>query len=222
MANKELDYLRLVNKRKTFQFTELLNPSEIEGGKYDDNHVELWAKWLGCLDAKIMLVGKDFGGLRFFKEFKGGCDPNSVTNQKLIKLFSELDIDIGTPLNPNINAPVFLTNCIFGIINSEAKGSNTISSVSKKESTKEFLLPLINIVNPSIIIAMGMEAYECVSNAFQIPREKTLRQAVELSPYKLTDSKLLFPVFHCGGLGLRNRSFDKQINDWLKIRRTLT
>jgi hypothetical protein len=219
MINKQQAYFSLVNKRKLFRFTELLNPSEIENGQYDGKHVELWAQWLGCLDAKIMLVGKDFGGLGFFLKFKGKCDPYSVTNQNLMKLFSKLDIDIGTPIEPNKNAPVFLTNCISGIINSSAKGSNRISSVSKKESTKEFLHPLLDIVNPKIVIAMGSEAYECVSNAFQIPRVKTLQQAVEHSPYELPGSKFLYPVFHCGGLGLVNRSFEKQINDWMKIGR---
>ena len=217
MPNKQQAYAALVKKRKAFRFAELLNPSEIEAGRYDGDHVELWARWLDNLDASIMLVGKDFGGREFFIRFKGGCDPNSVTNRNLMELFKSINIDIGTPLKPNKNAPVFLTNAIVGIVDSDQKGGNRISSVSKRESTREFLRPLIDIVNPKVIIAMGKESYECVSNAFEVHREKTMEQALCRSPVKLPGSRLLFPVFHCGGLGIANRPLIKQLEDWRKI-----
>jgi hypothetical protein len=46
--------------------------------------VDLWARWLDNLEAKIMLVGKDFGGKRFFIDFKGGCNLKSKTYKNLI------------------------------------------------------------------------------------------------------------------------------------------
>lgn len=217
MTDKRQAYMTLVKKHRAFKFAELLNPSEIEGGRYDGDHVQLWARWQGCLDAEIILVGKDFGGKDFFVKFEGGCDPNSVTNQNLIRLFSCLNIDLGTPLSPNKEAPVFLTNAIAGIVDTNRKGGNRISSLSKRESTREFLRPLIDIVDPRIIIAMGKEAYECVSDAFGIPRIKSMRQALDEAPFQIPRSRLLFPVFHCGGLGLANRSIDKHLNDWRKI-----
>jgi hypothetical protein len=124
MNPKEAAYRRLVEKRKSFHFEKLLNPSEIEGGRYDCDHVELWARWMGNLNAKIMLVGKDFGGNAFFLRFQGGCDPKSTTNKNLIRLFAELGIDIGTPDRPNHSSPVFFTNSVSGIIDSTAKGGN--------------------------------------------------------------------------------------------------
>lgn len=217
MTDKKQAYAALVQKRKTFRFAELLNPSEIDGGRYDGNHVELWARWLGNLDANIMLVGKDFGGKAFFMKFKGGCDPSSVTNQNLIKLFSSMNINIGTPLLPNKDAPVFLTNAIVGIIDTDKKGGNSISSISKRESTKDFLRPLIDIIDPKVVITMGREAYECVCNAFGTPRVKSMREALEQGPVELPGSKLLFAVYHCGGLGLANRPLSKQLEDWEKI-----
>jgi len=64
---------------------------------------------------------------------------------------------------------------------------------------------------------MRWDDYECVSKAFDIPTVKSLHQALGNSPYKLTGSKFLFPVFHCGGLGHANRTFEKQKNDWKRI-----
>ena len=164
-----------------------------------------------------MLIGKDFGGRDFFLRFQGGCDPNSVTNLNLMKLFSCININIGTPLMPEKAAPIFFTNTLVGIVNSDKKGGNRISSVSKHESTREFLQPLIDIVDPKVIIAMGKEAYECTSDAFGVPRVKLLLQALNQGPVKLLGSKLLFPVFHCGGLGLANRPLSKQLDDWRRI-----
>lgn len=223
MIEKQRAYRTLVQKRKAFRFAELLNPSEIEGGRYDCDHVELWARWLGNLNAKIMLVGKDFGGKKFFIEFKGGCNPKSVTNLNLIKLFACLGINIGTPSMPDQDVPVFMTNAIIGIIDTSSKGGNRISSLSKRESTSEFLRPLIDIVDPSIIIAMGKEAYECVCNAFGVVHARSMREALEIGPVELPNSKLLFPVFHCGGLGVlpQNRTLNKQIEDWSRIARYL-
>jgi len=217
MTDKQQAYASLVQKRKTFRFAQLLNPSEIEDGRYDRDHVDLWASWQGNLDALVMLVGKDFGGRDFFLRFKGGCDPNSVTNLNLMKLFSCLNINIGTPQTPEKSAPVFLTNAIIGIVDTDKKGGNRISSVSKLESTKEFLRPLMDIVDPKVIIAMGKEAYECVSIAFDIPRAKSLRQALEEGPTMLPGNKFLFAVFHCGGLGLANRRLHQQVDDWKRI-----
>jgi hypothetical protein len=217
MTEKQQAYRTLVQKRKAFRFAELLNPSEIEGGRYDCDHVELWARWLGNLNAKIMLVGKDFGGKDFYIKFKGGCDPNSVTNLNLIKLFACIGINIGTPSMPDQDVPVFLTNAIIGIVDTARKGGNCISSLSKRESTSEFLRPLIDIVDPRVIIAMGKEAYECVCDAFEVGRARSMRQALEKGPVELPNSKLLFPVFHCGGLGVANRPLNKQLEDWSRI-----
>ncbi|HLN20520.1 MAG TPA: uracil-DNA glycosylase family protein [Bacteroidales bacterium] len=194
-----------------------MNPAEIDNGIYDTDHVELWARWLGNLDAKIMLVGKDFGGLGFLRQFNGCCDPDSKTNKNLITLFSKLSVAIGTPSSPNADAEVFLTNSIFGIIDTKVKGSNKIRTCQTQENAIEFLRPLIDIIKPKIIIAMGGEAYKCVTCAFDIQKDKTLKSALSNSPYKLPGEMLLFPVFHCGGLGLANRSLEKQVNDWVRI-----
>lgn len=218
MDSKETVYLRLVEKRKLFQFENLMNPSEIEEGRFDCDHVEMWAQWMGNLNAKIMLVGKDFGGKDFFLRFQGGCDPNSTTNRNLIRLFAALGIDIGNPDRPNHSAPVFFTNSILGIIDSSAKGGNIISLRTQKESALEFLRHLIEIVDPKIIVAMGKEAYKGICLALGQEGHRTLRQALDNNPMKSTDGRLVFAVFHCGGLGLANRSLELQESDWRNIK----
>jgi hypothetical protein len=215
--SKNEDYRRLVEKRKSYSFLGLLNPSQIEGGGYDCDHVEAWAQWCGNLNAKIILVGKDFGGTCFFLEFRGGCDPKSTTNGNLIQLFSSLGIDIGTPNRPNASAPIFLTNAIFGLIDSSSKGGNQIKKRMLQENATKFLRPLFNIVDPKIVITMGKEAYVGVCLALDIEYYQTLDEALARSPLKTASGKLIFPVFHCGGLGLANRPFIRQLSDWSRM-----
>lgn len=210
-------YRRLVLKRKTFRFTGLLNPSQIEGGRYDCDHVEPWAQWMGNLDAEIMLVGKDFGGKRFFLEFGGQCDPHSDTNRNLSQLFRMLGIDTDTPDRPSPSAPVFLTNSVFGLIDTDSKGGNTISKRILRENAEAFLRPLIDIVDPTIVICMGREAYIGVCMALRLTQERRLADAVGKGPFIAGQGSLVFPVFHCGGLGLANRCMEHQRADWRRI-----
>lgn len=46
---------------------------------------------------------------------------------------------------------------------------------------------------------------------------QNLMDLVENTPLKINDV-LIFPVFHTGGLGLRNRSKKLQLEDWMKIK----
>ena len=219
---KEERYLELVQKRKNFKFSSgLINPAEIDGGRCDCDHVEAWAQWMGNLNAKIMLVGKDFGGSGFLIKFRGKCDPCSVTNKNLIQLFRCLGVDIGNPSRPNHEASVFFTNAIFGVINTPNKGKNPITETMLKESAIEFLGPLIDIVNPKLIIAMGKESYQGLSIALGLPRFKSVDEAQRNSPIISRCSRLIFQVYHCSPLGLANRSPSKQHDDWQQMHATI-
>ena len=83
--------------------------------------INLWTYWQGrgCLNARIMLVGQDWGSpddsseayMTQFQEFNSGkrssywMDGTSVTDERLIELFSSIgdyDISSGKPLNPEL------------------------------------------------------------------------------------------------------------------------
>jgi uracil-DNA glycosylase len=80
----------------------------------------------------------------------------------LIKLFQRLNIDIGKPSQPNANAPTFFTNAILGIKKNGM--SSKVKAIWEKESTEEFLKPLIEIIQPKIIITLGKVAYYSITN----------------------------------------------------------
>ena len=218
--NRAEKYNQLVAKRKKFEFAQgLLNPSQIENGKYDTGkHIGPWSAWQGNLNAKILLIGQDWGDIDYYRN-NCGCDTdNNPTNKNLIELFKTIGIDIGLPSKPNYSAPTFFTNSILGI--KDGGMSAQVTSLWAKESTENFLIPLLNIIEPKIIVTLGTMAYGEVARVYKLPKQP-LRKLIK-TPIKLSDGKYLFAMYHCGGLGLANRSLELQKQDWAKIAEALT
>lgn len=214
--NKHILYNQLVQKRKAFRFFDgLLNPSEIEGGKYDCEQIGAWSQWHGNLNAEIFLIGQDWGDIDYFVDNQG-CDIDSnPTNRNIIELFKCVGIDIGIPSKPNVSTPVFFTNSILGI-KVDGKMAGKISQSWARQCTDAFLKPLIDIINPRVIITLGTVAYGEVAYLYGL-RKTSLKKLLSESPEIQVNKKVICPRFHCGGLGLANRKLDDQKRDWLRI-----
>jgi DNA polymerase len=213
--DKTAAYSQLVDKRKQFEFSfGLLNPTHIRGGIYDCDHLGPWSAWQGNLEAKILLIGQDWGGKDYFLRYKGRDQDENPTNKTLIELFRVLEIEIGSPSQPDLTAPTFFTNAILGI--KEGKLASKVSQTWARESTKAFLIPLLEIIHPEIIITLGTIAYNEIAFVYSLPR-KPLMKLVKENPIRLKDNKRLYALYHCGRLGLANRSYACQKQDWAKI-----
>jgi len=215
MIKKE-QYRRLVKKRKAHPFSEgLLNPSEIENGKYDkDDQLGPWSRWQGNLDASILLIGQDWGNIDYYLDNKGYDTDHNPTNQNLVELFASIGINIGIPSKPNFSAPVFFTNTILGI----KKNGNMSAKVRKawaKESAELFLAPLIEIICPKTIITLGGHAYGEIARIYDLS-VLPLRELINTNPIRVGE-KEVYAMYHCGGLGLANRNFQLQKGDWARI-----
>lgn len=218
---KEENYKRLVEKRKNYKFPEgLKNPSEVENGIYDkETHIGPWCRWQSNLDADIMLIGQDWGTVKYYIETKGEHKDNTPTNTSLRILFNEIGIDIGTPSKPNNKAPCFFTNVILGLKEGEEMAGN-IKYSWVKENAIEFLKPNIEIIRPKIIITLGKRAYDAIAYIYKLKHE-SMKKLVTENPVKLNNGILIFAMYHCGGLGLANRNIELQKKDWKLIKKYL-
>ena len=214
--NKKADYAKLVLKRREFKFSSgLLNPSQIENGIYDQNdHIGPWSAWQGNLDAKIFLIGQDWGNKKYYIDNGGSDLDDNTSNRNLIELFNVLEIDIGSPNTQNQTFPLFFTNAILGI--KEGDMSRNVSKSWARESTNAFLDPLLKLINPQIIITLGKVAYDEIAYLYSLPKYP-LKSLIKQNPIALHDSKRLFAMYHCGRLGLANRNLILQKRDWKKI-----
>lgn len=218
--DKQLAYKQLVDKRKKYQFANgLTNPSSTS---YDVDEIDPWAQWQNNIDAEILVVGQEYSDVETYNRTKSKveCYPNRYeypSNKNLKEYFEILGYDIGHPLSPNQNNPIFFTNAVTGLKQGSMSGNFRDSWL--KESREHFLKPLIDIIQPRIIITIGAKATKSLGVIYNF-KVTTLKSMLETSPIK-SDTKLIFPVYHIGGLGLSNRPKAQQIVDWSKIKKHL-
>jgi len=217
---KQIFYKHLVNKRKKYDFEkiELINPAKVSNGNYDGNHLNAWANWHGDLDAEILLIGQDFSDVSYFEKNKGNDNPNNPTNEYLQKLFKQIDIEINTKMQAIPETKIYFTNAILGL-----KKGGMAAPIKKQwysDTAERFIKPLIRIIEPKIIITMGSAAYNTIAIIYKL-KISPLKNIVNCNPIILPDDKKLFAVYHCSGLGIRNRKFIDQLADWKKIKEYL-
>ena len=209
-----------MEKRKGFLFhIELKNPSQTN---FDTQEIEPWATWQNDLDADVMIIGQEFCDYETYIKTEGKVERfegkyEYPSNRNLRELLSLMGRDPGHPTKPNKNSKLFFTNSVMALKDGEM--SSNFKDKWMKPSRDEFLIPLIDIVNPQIIICIGGKAAKSVSKIFGY-KISALAKMVDMNPIEIGDKKI-FSMFHIGGLGIRNRSKELQISDWKKIKKWL-
>ena len=214
--NKVKRYTELVQKRKNFIFqSELVNPSE---SKFDNNEIEPWASWQNDLNADIVVIGQEFCDYETYIKTEGKVEQfenkfEYPSNKNLREFLKIIGRDPGHPCKPNKQARLFFTNSVMALKNGTM--SSNFRDKWLKQSREEFLIPLLDIINPNIIICIGGKATKSVSKIYGFKTE-SLTKMVNKNPIKIHGKKV-FAMFHSGGLGIRNRSLNLQTEDWKKI-----
>ncbi len=245
---KEIQYRALISDVKQFyKEQETIHQNEpVYLTWFDDcEEINLWTYWQGRgnLDARIMLVGQDWGCpeacspdyMRQFKEINEGkrsrywLDALSVTDNNLISLFSSIGYDVsdGAPWNKDL----FFTNFVLGYRNVGFSGGFKQRWLREN---KGFFFRLASIIEPQIIICLGRNCFHGVMMAFD--RRVTVRRYNEFITSQYNPVEISFPsgkkayVFaeaHCGVMGTLNRDrlkdpdgtagLDLQKKDWARI-----
>jgi uracil-DNA glycosylase len=221
-------YQELVARRKKCNFAEcapLVNPSKIAQGKYDSDEIGSWTLWQGGLDARIMVVGQDWGNV---KSFEDGCgfptsgNRLSKTNKSLISHLKSIGIDIPECDKNMVGSRLFFTNAVLCI--KPGKQDDSLSQGCANKCTSTFLRPLIELIEPSVVITLSVRAYRGVRKAFGLTGRKTpyeLTDAINKHPcgIDLSESCVLFPMYHCGAWGHKTRPEEQQAKDWARVKK---
>ncbi len=225
--NRQEAYTALVAKRKSCglcTFSGLTNPASFDG--LDSDQIGPWSCWQGNLNAKIMVVGQDWGDVEYFKACKGddkfSGNPTEANLRELLETFGILIEEYGKEQEQ----VVFLTNMIlclkdgFRDTTQSHRGlSAPIENAWLSNCSENFFRPLVEIIQPKIIIALGERVSKTILDLYGLPYSKSapLSQLMNGSPFKLTESTFFFPMYHCGSGGVnRNRPMEKQEEDWGK------
>ena len=212
-------YRELVGKRKLCSKCRgLYNPHCINGGKWDSEEIGPWSLWQGNLDAEVLVVGQDWGDISYFTKWRGRDEPfNNPTNENLQELLKIIGIEIRKPLEPQDNI-VFFTNVILCLKDGGLQG--TVKNEWFKNCSQAFFLPLIDIISPKVIVSLGKKVSESIFDLYGVSYSKNIvfSKTLKNAPYQLSNSTVLFPVYHCGARGVNiNRPMLKQKQDWSKI-----
>jgi DNA polymerase len=216
MSKKE-KYLALVKKRKEFKFSNnLVNPANT---KFDLNDIEPWAQWQNNLDADLLLIGQEFCDITTFIKCQGKVEQFETryeypSNQNLHNLFASIGIEIGHPLKPNKKAKVFFTNAVMGL--KPGSMSSNFKDKWLKESRDHFLIPLIDLLQPNIIITVGSKAYLSVSKIYNY-KTQSLKQQIKENPIVIENGPTIYHFYHPGKLGVIMRNHELQLEDWKGI-----
>jgi DNA polymerase len=221
-------YAALVQQLKQCKFPEgLVNPFEIDGENTfrEQNHINPWSVWQHDLDAQIMVIGQDWGSVKYFQENKGRDDDGNPTNATLQKLLAGIGFDPGVFSRPNAQ-PLFFANAVLGI-----RAGDYMSGPVRMEwvtHSKPFIEKLLAIVQPNIVITLGaipLSTIRMIAGEEFIPAGK-MRDIAPMNPHVFGDNQKLFAMYHCGPLGLANLARDSKMegkkameNSWDKIKR---
>lgn len=252
MRDKQQEYQRLIQDVKSFykgQEHSQTDPIYLTWWQ-ECREINLWTYWQGreSLDAKILLVGQDWGcpqecsrqymaqfpaidnGMQQFYRRNG----ESITDNNLTELFHSIGYEIGE--GERWNPDLFFTNFVLGYRN---KGLSGHFKRRWLRENKDFFLRLANIVEPEIIICLGRNVFDGVMmafdkkvrcrgyNAFLTGKDNPV--AVTLSCGKQV---YVFAQAHCGAMGTLNRNRPKdpsgaiglelQKKDWSKMKAYFT
>lgn len=216
---KKESYRRLVEKRKNCHLClGLSNPSDEPYRQFDSDHIGPWSLWQGNLNADLLIVGQDWGDTSYFLKWQWRDQPHgNPTNENLQRLLEKIFFRVDRPREEQRQV-IFLDNLVLCLKEGGLQGR--VDDQWFKNCTTKFFIPLVDVIKPRAVLALGKKTATTILDAYQVkyPKTTTLVTLMHSSPYRLSDATVLFPLFHCGaGSVNRDRSMTEQMSDWENI-----
>jgi DNA polymerase len=221
MVTKKQQYDVLVTERKACRScTGLRNPAEPALRQFDSSEIGPWSRLHGDLDAQLMIVGQDWGDVKYYTDNKGLDKLTNPTMRNLEKLLHHIGVNVRLTTYADQGHGVFLTNAVLCLKNGGLQAKIKPEWVQNCGSL--FLRQQIEIVRPKVVVCLGAFAFHAVLSAFG-QRIIALRDAVtDTRGSEILDGVRLFAAYHCGnGTVNRNRDMKQQLKDWERIRKFL-
>jgi DNA polymerase len=215
--DRESQYQSLVADRKKCRLCkDLSNPGERRFAGFDSNHIGPWSRLHGDLNAKLMIVGQDWGDVDYFVKNQGLDDLRNPTMQNLETILNHIGINVSMAAYSEDNQGLFLTNAILCL-----KKGGLQAKLSKQWSNncgRMFLRKQIEIVRPLVVVGLGAVAFQAILAAFDKPKVELADAIGDTKGIEILDGVRLFAAYHCGaGCINRNRNLQQQCKDWGRI-----
>jgi restriction system protein len=209
--NKQSLLLALAQKRKATHWPEYSPIGDYHDGVYECDFVSPYTKTAGNVDADIMVMLQDWSSAR---SLEGPLDLDCVrygltrtlpTNRRLAELLqSYFQVGLGD---------VYATN-LFPFI----KAGGISSSIPVRDlvrAAQEFALPQIRIVQPKLVVCLGLNTFNALSVACSHTPAQRIEGAIA-SPFTI-DATRVWCQAHTGARGQNNRGRERVSRDWRKM-----
>src|SRR5262245_10834583 len=176
-TTKREQYAALVSARKRCRLcVGLRNPADAELAAFDSDEIGPWSRLHGDLDADLMIIGQDWGGVRYYAVNQGLDDLRNPTMRTLERLLRGIGLDISLAEYGAGARGVFLTNAVLCLKKGGLQAP--VEWQWFENCGSHFLRRQIEIVAPRVAVALGQKAYEAVLGAFGL-QVGPFRRAVE-------------------------------------------
>lgn len=213
MAGKAEKLVALARQRQKDRLPPHASIGEFHRGAYEADHVSPWTKSASNCDSPLMVVAQDWAGSDYLAaafrpvlvEF--GYDPSLPTNKNLQRL-------LRTHFRRDFSQ-VYATN-LFPFAKAGAMKA-TIPAADMRYSARKYLLPQIEIVQPTLVICLGRLTYNTVRNVLGLDTVRAM-DAMVSSRTRLGSTSIV-GVAHPGQLGTNHRGIDQVEKDWAALAR---
>ncbi len=182
---------------------------------FDPDVVSHWEQWLGHRRPALVVVGQDFGNVDYFTRNRGRDAPHNPTNANLYRLLQAAGLAVSPPAERDCEAPIFLTNAILCV--KEGAMNAPIRARWVKSCSDRHLRPLLLYLQPPVVVGMGNAGWQAVRQVFALDAAPRRVSDAAGSSWAAADGTRVFAVGHCSPLGVINRRWPQQLEDWRRI-----
>lgn len=150
------------------------------------------------------------GGADYFIDQEGTEDDDNITNVNLKILLASIGYEVALPGEAPRPASLFFTNAVLCLKPGRLTGG--VNPQCFQNCGVEFLKPQIEIVQPKVLVTLGLMPYKAVMRAYRRTHKNSMRDAVQTT--EPLGSTTLIPVYHCGYYGTLSRTIEEQKMDW--------
>lgn len=210
--NKKIQLYNLAKIRKETIFEDCYPINYFDNGIWECDFVSPISKSSCNENSDILIMMQDWRSSESFKKdicidtMSLGYDPTIKTNINLMFLLEKY-------FNKNLS-DVYTTN-LFPLIK-EGSMNSKLSRRALLKSAKIFAIPQVKIIEPKVVICLGLATYNAMYQAISGKTKKTIDDAIN-SPFMIGGS-MVFCQAHTGMLGKNNRNkggVDRVNGDWL-------
>lgn len=203
---------QLAINRQQARWPGYTNIGDFHGGAYECLHVCPYTKSAGNVDAAIMVMLQDWASEDWLNgeldehARQHGYSDRLPTNRNLIRL-----------LQANFRMPLWRTYAtdLFPFIKPGHMGRK-IPRRDLVRAAMEFALPQVRIVNPKLVICLGLQTYNALRKACGLTHLRRLAEAID-APYTFQTARIWCQA-HTGGRGQAMRGRLKVLEDWARMK----